>query len=115
MSLPWELVLACWPAVVACAAPPVGYLRFSLVLQAAFATWFFCAVGTGAQGAAVGVFSFVGVLWAWCGRRRERGRGRAHSPRARLVESSDGVRLTVLRSQAQGDSDEPQCAYAPMW
>eukprot|EP00937_MAST-01D_sp_MAST-1D-sp2_P003592 g3592.t1 len=83
------------------AAPPVAYLRVSLLLQAALATWFFAAAQGAAYGWAVGVVVFTGADGVWRARRGRcargaKGRWVGTGVNAALVSNARGLRLTEL-------------------
>ena len=83
-----------------CAAPPMAYLQVPLLLQAALGAWFFGSTESVGAGAAVGVLALLGAARFGCGGQTDR---RRPAP-LRLVANERGVRLTMLRPQAEGGS-----------
>ena len=76
----------------------MAYLQVPLLLQAALGAWFFGSAESAGAGAAVGVLALLGAARFGCG--GQAGQSRAAPPR--LVANERGVRLTMLRPQAEG-------------
>ena len=81
------------------ASPPVRYLQFSVVLQAASATWLFGTTQSIALGAMVGTTVYLGAAIAFLGGARfwhKVGARRRQLSAVKIVSNDRGLRLTNL-------------------